>query len=118
MEPVTNGRSSGRTSLPSSAFATPAPRTSATSMSTAAAQRRRRLLADDGEHGLVVELGVVEPIEEVDGTRTRRRHTDTQVARELGVRARHERRHLLVTDLDELRVVGGRVESAQDGVDA
>ncbi|CAM5713565.1 hypothetical protein SALBM135S_05003 [Streptomyces alboniger] len=39
MDPVTNGRSSGSASLPSSALATPAPRTSATSTTSARAPR-------------------------------------------------------------------------------
>ncbi len=38
MEPVTQGRSSGRTALPRSAFATPAPRTSATSVTSCVAR--------------------------------------------------------------------------------
>ena len=46
----------------------------------------------DGEDGLPVQLGVVEPLEEVDAPRPRRGETDAQAAGELGVAARHETR--------------------------
>ena len=67
-----------------------------------AAQRRARLLADDGDDRLVVHLGVVEAVEEVDGARARGRQADADLAGEFRVRAGHEGGHLLVADLDEL----------------
>ena len=60
------------------------------------------LLADDRDDRLVVELGVVEAVEQVDRAGPGGRHADADLAGELGVRARHERGHLLVADLDEL----------------
>jgi len=42
-------------------------------------------LPNDGDDRLVVELRVVEAIEEVDGTRARCRHADTDLAGELGM---------------------------------
>ena len=63
-----------------------------------------RLLADDRDHRLVVELGVVEPVEQVDRARPGRRHAHADLVGELGVRARHERRHLLMAGLDVAKV--------------
>ena len=72
----------------------------------AAAERGLRLLADDREHGLMVELGVVEAVEQMDRPRTRGREADPDLAGELRVRARHQRRHLLVAHLNELKRAG------------
>ena len=59
-------------------------------------------LAADGEHRHVVELGVVEPGDEVGRARAAGREAHAELAGELGVRHRHERRHLLVPRLDEV----------------
>ena len=71
----------------------------------AAAERAARLLADDRDHRLMIELGVVEAVQQVDRARAGRRQADADLARELRMAAGHERRHLLVAHLDELRVV-------------
>ena len=71
----------------------------------AAAERRARLLADDRDDRLVVELGVVEAVQQMDRARAGRGHADADLAGELGMAAGHEGRHLLVADLDQLGVV-------------
>src|SRR4051794_7770652 len=48
------------------------------------------LLADERDHRLLVELGVVETVQEVDGTGSMRGDATADPARELGVPARHE----------------------------
>ena len=75
-------------------------------------------LADDGDHGLVVELGVVEAVEEVDRTGPRRGHAHAHLSGELGVGAGHERGHLLVTRLHELGLVPTLAQRPEDPVDA
>ena len=52
--------------------------------------------------GHMVQLGVVEAVQEVDGTRTRRGHAHADLAGELGVAHRFEGGHLLVAGLYEL----------------
>src|SRR5947209_3107726 len=83
----------------------------------APAERRPRLLADEREHGLVVELRVVQAVQEVDRAGARRREADADLAGPLGVRAGHERGHLLMAHLDELDLVGELLEGADDRVD-
>ena len=77
------------------------------------------LLPHDRDHRLMVELGVVQAVEQMDGSGARRRQAHAHLARELGVRAGHERRHLLVADLDELRplAVARARERAHHAVD-
>jgi hypothetical protein len=70
----------------------------------ARAERHPRLLADDRDHRRVVELGVVEPVEEVDRPGARGRHAHADLARQLRVPGRGEGRDLLVARLDELEV--------------
>ena len=84
----------------------------------AGAERQALLLADDRDDRLMVELGVVEPVEEVDRARPGGREADADVAAELRVRAGHECRELLVGGLDELDRVAVLVEAAEDPVDA
>ena len=50
----------------------------------------------------MVQLGVVETVEEMDGPGPRSGHAHTELAGELGVTHRFEGRHLLVARLDEL----------------
>ena len=83
-----------------------------------AAERRAGLLADDGDHRLMVELGVVEAVQQVDRTRSRRGEADAHLPRELCVGAGHEGRHLLVSDLDELDAILCPGEGAENAVDA
>jgi hypothetical protein len=54
----------------------------------------------------------------VDRARARRRQADIELARELGVRTRHERPHLLASDLHELERVARAIERTDDPVDA
>ena len=75
-------------------------------------------LADDRHDRLVVELGVIEPVEQVDGARARGGHADADLPGELGVPARHECGHLLVARLYEPQPVLVPSESAEDPVDA
>jgi hypothetical protein len=80
-------------------------------------ERRQLLLSDDGEHGRHVELRVVEAVEEVDRPGAGGGEAHADLAGELRVRAGHERRELLVADLDELDLVPELVEGAEDAVD-
>jgi hypothetical protein len=84
----------------------------------AAAERHRLLLADDRDDRLVVELGVVEAVQQVDRTGTGGGHADADLAGELRVGAGGERRDLLVAHLHELDLVADLVERAQQTVDA
>ena len=77
-----------------------------------------RLLAHDGHHRLVVQLRVVETVPQVDGARPGGGHATAHLTGELGVPARHERGHHLVSRLDELRVAVRPVESPPHAVDA
>ena len=70
-----------------------------------AADRRARLLPDDRDDRLVVQLRVVQAVQQMDRARPGRRQADADFAGELGVRAGHEGGHLLVADLDEVEVV-------------
>jgi hypothetical protein len=80
-------------------------------------ERAARLLADDGHDRLLVELGVVEAVEQVDSPGPGRGHADARLAGELRVRGRREARDLLVADLYELDPVAGVVEGAEEPVD-
>ncbi len=82
------------------------------------AQRRRFLLADERDHGLVVELRVVEAVEQVDRAGPGGRHADADLAGQLGVRAGGEGGDLLMARLDELDLVAMLVEATEDPVDA
>jgi hypothetical protein len=84
----------------------------------APAERRPRLLPDDRDDRLVIELGVVETVQQVNGAGTGRREAHADLSRELGVRAGHEGRHLLVAHLHELERVARPVEGAHQAVDA
>jgi hypothetical protein len=86
-------------------------------LEVAAAQRGGHDLADDRHDGPPVEFGVVEPGEQVDGTRPLGGHTHADLAGVLGVPAGGERRQLLVAGGDEVRAVGP-LHGAQQRVDA
>jgi hypothetical protein len=83
-----------------------------------AAERAAGLLADDGHHRLMVRLCVVEPVQQVDGAGAGGCHAHAHLAGELGMAASHERGQLLMARLDELHLVAGPVERAQQPVDA
>ena len=57
-----------------------------------ASERHARLLADDGHHGPVVEFGVVEPVQEVDGPGAGGGHAHPHLVGELGVSSGREGR--------------------------
>ena len=76
----------------------------------ARADRGARLLTDDGDDGNMVHLRVVETVQEMDRARPGGRVAETNLASELGVRRRHERRHLLMANLDVLQLPLGFLE--------
>src|SRR4029450_7074072 len=82
------------------------------------AEPHPRLLTDDREHGLVIELRVIQTVEQVDFTRSRGREANADFAGPLRVRARHEGGLFLVPHLHELQPVLEAIERADDGVDA
>jgi hypothetical protein len=82
-----------------------------------AAHGGARLLADDGHHRLVVGLGVVQAIEQVDRARPRGGQAHAHLAGELGMRARHEGRQLFMPRLHELQRRHAR-ERGDHAVDA
>ncbi len=83
-----------------------------------AAEAEPGLLADDRYDRLVVELGVIEPVEQVDRAGAGGGEAHAGFAGELGVGAGHEGGHLLVANLDELGAVLCAAEGAHDAVDA
>lgn len=76
-----------------------------------------RLLAYDRDHRLMVELGVVQAIQEMDGARTAGREAYTHFAGELGVPAGHERRHLLMPYLNKIELIPRSTQRTHDAVD-
>ncbi|MET3789163.1 hypothetical protein ABIC24_006859 [Methylobacterium radiotolerans] len=76
-----------------------------------------RLLAGDGEQGDVVRIGVVHAGEQVRRAGAGRGEAHADLAGELGVGGGHERRHLLVADLDELEGQVVALERAEEPVD-
>ncbi len=85
-----------------------------------AAHLLARHLAADGQHGGVRLLGVVEPVEQVDGTRSHRPHAHGEAPGQLRLRAGREGTDLLVAYADPLDAVlaadrvGDRVEGVAD----
>ena len=59
----------------------------------------------DRQHRLIVHLGVIETVEQMDATRARGRQTDAQPSGILGVAACREGRRFLVSHLDESYLV-------------
>jgi hypothetical protein len=82
------------------------------------AERRALLLADDRHDRLVVELGVIEPVEQMDGAGAGGRQADADLAGELRVRGRGQRGDLLVARLEKLDALSELVKGAKDPVDA
>jgi hypothetical protein len=66
-----------------------------------AAKGSARLLPDDGEDGLVVETGIVEPVQKMDRSGAGRGHADTNFAGPFGVGAGHEGGFFFVPGLDK-----------------
>lgn len=63
-------------------------------------------LSDNRHDRLVIHLGVVEAVEQMDGPRPGGGHAQAHLTGELGVGTGHEGRHLLVTGLDEADGIG------------
>jgi hypothetical protein len=82
------------------------------------AERDALLLTHQGDNRLVVELRVVEPVEELDGTGARGGDADARLAGELGVRACRVSRDHLVADLDELGLPAELAKRAHESRDA
>jgi hypothetical protein len=72
--------------------------------------------AGDGQHGYLVELGVVQPVEQVDATWPGGRHADSQSTGKFGVAARHQRGGLLVANVDEADVVAAFAQRLDNSV--
>jgi hypothetical protein len=82
------------------------------------AQGRAGLLSDDGDNRLMVQFGVEQSVEQVDRAGPGGRKPDTDFAGELRVRARHERRHLLVPYLREANPILRAIECTENAFDA
>lgn len=82
-----------------------------------AARGHTSLLTDDRDDRLVVAVRVVQAVHEVHGARPRRRHADPDLARELGVRGRHQRGHLLMRGPDVAEVLVCLLRPAQGTVE-
>ena len=66
----------------------------------------------------MIHLRVVQAVQQMNRARAGCREADADFAGELRVRARHERRHLLVAHLDEVDPALRALERAHDAVDA
>ncbi len=86
-------------------------------LEVAAAERGGHDLPDDRDDGLAVELGVVEPGQEVDRPGALGREADADPAAVLRVPGRHERGHLLVPRGHELDGPRRTVERREERVD-
>ncbi len=75
------------------------------------------LQAGDGQHGLAVELCVVEAVEEMDAAGPGSGKADAEPAGPFGIGAGHEGGRLLVADLHEPDLVLLRPECLHDAVD-
>ena len=82
-----------------------------------AAERHPRLLPDDRDDRLVVALRVVQPVHEMDRTGTGGSDADTDLPGELGVRAGHQRRHLLVGRAQITEVLAGLLRASERAVE-
>jgi len=76
------------------------------------------LQAGDGEHWRAVELGVVEPVQQMNSTRTRGGEAHAQPSGEFGIAACHQRRRLLMAHLHEADAILALSERFHDAVDA
>ena len=84
----------------------------------AGAQHLGLLGPSDGQHRDVVELGVVEAVQQVDGPRTRCGQADAEPARRLGVARGHKGGRLFVLDQYELHALLIAPQTLHDPVDA
>ena len=63
------------------------------------------LHAGNGKNGLLIHLGVIKAVEQMNAAGTRGGETNTEPAGELRVRAGHECRRFLVPDVDKADLV-------------
>ena len=84
----------------------------------AGAKQAGLLHAGDGEHRLVVELGVVQPVQQVDAARPRGRDADADFAGRLRVRAGHERGGFFVVHEHKRDLVLMAAQRFEEPVDA
>ena len=82
------------------------------------AKRRARLLAHNGQHRHMIQLGIVKPGQQVRGAGAGGGKAYAQLAGELGVGRGHEGGHFLVPRLHELDVPLTPLQRAQKPVDA
>src|SRR5687767_391284 len=82
------------------------------------AQSRTDRLADNGQYRLVIKLGIVQAVQQMDRPGARCGEADSDLASELGVPGRHKRRLLFMPDLHELEAIQSPVERTQNAVDA
>src|SRR5438477_6310940 len=71
-----------------------------------------------GEHGLAVELGVVEAVEQMDTAGSAGCQADAQFSGVLGVTASHERSRFFVPYVDELDLILSLAQRFHDAVNA
>jgi len=82
------------------------------------AERRARLLPDYREHRHVIHSRVIESRNQMRGTRAGCGNAHAQFAGKFGVRARHERRHFLMTCLHEFDFSFRTIEGTEYAIDA
>src|SRR5690242_20772587 len=76
------------------------------------------LKASDSQHGLAVQLGVVETVEQVNSSRSGCCQTNAQFPGELRVTARHKCGSFLMSHLNETDLVLGFSERFNEAVDS
>ena len=74
--------------------------------------------AGDGEHRLAIQLGVVQPVEQMDRAWPGGGQADAELARVLRIRARHEGGRFFVANVDEPNPVLVDPKRLHDAVDA
>ena len=82
------------------------------------AQHGGLLHPGDGQHRHVVQLGVVQAVQQVNGTGTGRGQADAELAGRLGVGGGHERGGFFVVHEEEPHPVGVPAQAFHDPVDA
>src|SRR3954453_16602740 len=82
------------------------------------AKRIARLLTGDRQNRHVIHARVIKPGHEMRCARSRRRHAYADLSGKFGVSRRHECRHFLMADLNEIEAIAGTVQRAEQAVDA
>ena len=84
----------------------------------AGAEAAPRLLANQRDDGHMIHLGIVKPVQKMDRAWPGSRVAQADLAGELGMRRRHEGRHLFVTDLNVLHLLLGFFQRDVESADA